>query len=153
MKKLKTIGNVLVLLFNILFILVTFVMGFILSGMSPYLLDNVDTEYIIPFAIGLEMAVIGLLVADVFMIIGIIGIKSSRYKIVYSIGIILSVVYIILELAMAITMIQALDEIDAGGTEKAMGLVSFFLTLLCVIGMLVGYLIRMAEPYLEKRKK
>ncbi|MFX1388518.1 MAG: hypothetical protein ACFE9Z_00475 [Promethearchaeota archaeon] len=152
MKSLKKIGNVLSLLFCLLLIIISFAVGYLMALIAPSALDSVTTPYIIPFGRVLEMAIFGLFFANIFMTIGIVGLKSERRLIVYGIGIVIIAIYSIIEILLFDQMFRSHLAIGGGG-EGPIGLVSFIVTLVCIIGMLVGYLIIIIEARLDKRKK
>jgi len=153
MRSLKIIGNVLSLLFCLILIVISFAVAYIMALIAPSALASVTTPYIIPFGRVLEMAIVGSFFANLFMIIGIVGVKSERQLRVYGIGIVILVIYTFLEILLFDQMFKSHLAIGGEGGEGPIGLVSFAVTLVCIVGMLAGYLIRITESVQEKRKK
>ena len=47
---------------------------------SPSMLENLDSEYIVPFAAGQMTATVTFVLAEILMVVSVIGIMSSRNR-------------------------------------------------------------------------
>ena len=153
MRDLKKIGNILSLAFCLLLIVFSFFIALMLLLIAPGALESLPTSDIIPYARTIEMTIFGLLFANFFMIIGIVGLKSERQLIVYGIGIVIIVIYIGLELYYFILISNSIAGVSGEEGLAPIFLSSFTATLICIIGILAGYVIRITEAVQEKRKK
>lgn len=152
MKSLRKIGNVLSLLFCLILIVISFLVGYAMALIAPGALENFTTPYLIPFGRLLEMIIFNFLFSNIFMIIGIVGLKSERRLKLYGIGIVIIAIYLVIETYLFILMVAALSAVGEVG-EGPIGFFSFIATFVCIIGMLVGYVIIIIEARRNKRKK
>ncbi|MFX1594214.1 MAG: hypothetical protein ACFFCL_16100 [Promethearchaeota archaeon] len=152
MKSLRKIGNVLSLLFCLILLVISYLVGYFMALIVPSALENFTTPYLIPFGRYLEMTIFNFLFSNIFTIIGIVGLKSERRLKLYGVGIVIIAIYLVIETYLFVLMLAALSAVGEVG-EGPVGFLSYIVTLVCIIGMLVGYVIIIIEARRNKRKK
>ena len=123
-------SNIMILIPSIVLSLIAFVTAFLLAAMSPYMLAELETKYIIPFAAGLEQAIIGLFFSELFITIGILGIKSTKSKLLDEMGISLVVAFIILQVLFFNEILSQFGKVDAGETERLLYSLTFIISVI-----------------------
>ncbi|MFX1385375.1 MAG: hypothetical protein ACFFBP_23405 [Promethearchaeota archaeon] len=143
--KLAKLGNILILLCSGLITVLSLMMLVIMIGLSPALLADTASEYIVPFALALMMPVINWFFAEMYTLIGVMGINSTRYKLIDRIGIGLVVIYIIIISIWFPMVLQAFADAGGSGQQTSAFVITCVLSMALSILTLIGIIIRLVK--------
>ncbi len=143
--KFAPLGNILILVCSGLITVLSVMMLVIMIGLSPSLLANITTEYIIPFALALMIPIINWFFAETLTLIGVMEVNSPRYKLIDRIGIGLVVIYIIIISIWLPTVLQAFAAVSALGEQIGPFVITCVSYIVLSILTLLGIIIRLLK--------
>lgn len=143
--KLAKLGNILILLCSSIITVLSLMMLVIMIGLSPALLADIAGEYIVPFALVLMIPVINWFFAETFTLIGVMGINSTRYKLIDRIGIGLVVIYIIVISIWFPMVLQAFANVSAPSAQILPFVITCVSSIILSILTLLGIIVRLLK--------
>ncbi len=141
--KFAKLGNMLILVCSGLITVLSIMMLVIMIGLSPSLLAEIETQYIIPFALTLMIPVINCFFAETFTLVGVMGVNSTRYKLIDRIGIGLVVIYIIIISIWLPMVLQAFADVSAPAAQILPFVIRCVLSIVLSILTVLGLIIRL----------
>lgn len=139
---LNKIGNILCLATSVFLTFLGAAASSVLIAFSPSLLEQLDAIYIVPFAAGTMTAIFIFVLAEILVVIGVIGVMSSRNRRNGFLGIIASAIFIGITTFLIFYVIDLIVGVGGDPFMMMMIALAYYMALGAGLGYLLGSVLK-----------